>query len=78
MQLLFLVCAFSGVRYTHALPARYAAQAAWAVQAQQLTEEEMSNFLRQATVVRDKSASIGITGVRRLSHHAILPVYLQF
>lgn len=67
--ILLLLSAFSlsGFRYAQTLSAAQAANAAQAAQEPKLSEEEMRKFLLTAPVIKDKSASKGVTGVRRLS-----------
>jgi hypothetical protein len=48
-------------------PSQQAAPVAQAVPEPQLSEEEMRNFLLNAKIVKNKSTSKGITGVRRLT-----------
>lgn len=62
-----LALSLGGFRHAQAFSSAQAAPAAATVQETKLSEEEMRNFLLTAKVVKDKSASKGITGVHRLT-----------
>ena len=65
--LLLLALSLGEFQYARAFSSPQAASTAVKVQEPQLSEEEMRNFLLTAGVVKDKNASKGITGVRRLT-----------
>ncbi len=65
--LLLLSFVFGWFQYAPALSLQQSVPTARADQTPQLSEEEMKNFLLTAKVVKDKTTSKGITGVRRLS-----------